>query len=110
MFGWFDCNHKRSIEYSTKYRGQKREKIQALSLAKDCYSMKLELLTNATVVNDATRFVSFNKSRDSERQRSASSSNNEESKKPDYDEGKDQLGEEQEEETGEMAATINRVF
>jgi hypothetical protein len=27
----------------------KREKIQALSLAKDCYSMKLDLLTNATV-------------------------------------------------------------
>ncbi|MFL6315308.1 MAG: hypothetical protein ACJ73C_01030, partial [Nitrososphaeraceae archaeon] len=29
-----------------------REKIQALSLAKECYSMKLELLTNATVVDD----------------------------------------------------------
>jgi hypothetical protein len=26
----------------------KREKIQALSLAKECYSMKLDLLTNAT--------------------------------------------------------------
>jgi hypothetical protein len=25
----------------------KREKLQALSFAKDCYSMKLELLTNA---------------------------------------------------------------
>jgi hypothetical protein len=35
----------------------KREKIQALSLAKDCYSMKLDLLTNATVVDDAIRFV-----------------------------------------------------
>src|ERR687885_1831556 len=35
-----------------------REKIQALSLAKDCYSMKLNLLTNATVVDDAIRFVS----------------------------------------------------
>ena len=34
------------------------KKIQALSLAKDCYSMKLDLLTNATVVNDAMRFVS----------------------------------------------------
>ena len=34
----------------------KREKI--LSLAKECYSMKLELLTNATVVDDAIRFVS----------------------------------------------------
>src|ERR671938_619450 len=36
----------------------KKEKIQALSLAKECYSMKLELLTNATVVDDAIRFVS----------------------------------------------------
>jgi len=36
----------------------KREKIQALSLAKACYSMKLELLTNATVVDDAIKFVS----------------------------------------------------
>src|SRR5438094_3376601 len=35
-----------------------REKMQALSLAKDCYAMKLELLTNATVVDDAIRFVS----------------------------------------------------
>jgi DNA-binding transcriptional regulator LsrR (DeoR family) len=31
----------------------KREKIQTLSLAKECYSMKLDLLTNATVVDDA---------------------------------------------------------
>jgi hypothetical protein len=36
----------------------RREKIQALSLAKDCYSMKLDLLTNAIVVDDAIRFVS----------------------------------------------------
>ena len=35
-----------------------RERIQALSLAKECYGMKLELLTNATVVDDAMRFVS----------------------------------------------------
>ncbi|MFL6418782.1 MAG: hypothetical protein ACJ71P_05120, partial [Nitrososphaeraceae archaeon] len=34
------------------------EKIQALSLAKECYSMKLDLLTNATVVDDAIKFVS----------------------------------------------------
>ena len=38
-----------------------REKIQALSLAKDCYGMKLELLTNATVVDDAMRFASAHK-------------------------------------------------
>jgi hypothetical protein len=35
----------------------KREKIQALSLAKECYSMNLDLLTNATAVDDAIRFV-----------------------------------------------------
>jgi hypothetical protein len=29
-----------------------------LSLAKECYSMRLELLTNASVVDDATRFIS----------------------------------------------------
>jgi predicted transcriptional regulator len=45
--------------WTTSYQTEdKREKIQALSLAKDCYSMKLELLTNATVVDDAIRFVS----------------------------------------------------
>jgi hypothetical protein len=44
----------------------KREKIHALSLAKECYSMKLDLLTNATVVDDATRFVS-DKSKDKEK-------------------------------------------
>ena len=36
----------------------RREKIQALSLAKDCYAMKLDLLTNATVVDDAIGFIS----------------------------------------------------
>src|ERR671932_130657 len=36
----------------------KRDKIQASSLANEYYSMKLDLLTNATVVDDAIRFVS----------------------------------------------------
>lgn len=40
----------------------KREKLQALSLAKECYAMKLDLLTNATVVDDAIRFVAENQS------------------------------------------------
>jgi hypothetical protein len=31
--------------------------MQALSLAKGCYNMKLDLLTNAIVVDDAIRFV-----------------------------------------------------
>ena len=54
-------NLKRSMEYC-KESQDKREKIQALSLAKDCYGMKLELLTNATVVDEAIRFVSAYKS------------------------------------------------
>jgi len=33
----------------------KREKIQALPLAMQFYSMKIDLLTNATVVDDAIR-------------------------------------------------------
>ena len=49
----------------------RREKIQALSLAKECYSMKLDLLTNATVVDDAIRFVSESeKSKDKDRRAS----------------------------------------
>jgi hypothetical protein len=86
----------------------KREKIQALSLAKDCYSMTLDLLTNATVVDDAIRFVS---DRSKEKLKSSSSDSNgddKESNEPDYDEDEDQLEEEQEEETGQ--ATINQVF
>jgi hypothetical protein len=104
----------------------RREKIQALSLAKECYSMKLELLTNATVVDDAIRFVSESeksKGKDKEEQVKSSSSsdssgnedNNKESKKPDYDdddENSDKEGEEkQEEQTGEITTTaVNTVF
>jgi predicted transcriptional regulator len=82
----------------------KREKIQALSLAKECYSMKLDLLTNATVVDDAIRVrIPEIKS---------SGNSNEESNEPDYDEDKDQLEEEQEDEkkTGEIVLTTNAVF
>ena len=43
--------------------------MQTLSLAKECYSMKLELLTNATVVDDGIRFVSSNTSKDKEESR-----------------------------------------
>jgi hypothetical protein len=86
----------------------KREKIQALSLAKECYSMKMDLLTNATVVDDAIRFVSL---RSNEKQKVSDIINDdkEKSNEPDYDEDKDELEEEQEEEeTGGM--TTNQVF
>ena len=85
----------------------KREKIQALSLAEDCYSMKLDLLTNATVVDDAIRFVS---SKSKEDLKPSIEGEKEESNEPDYDE--DQLEEEQQKQAaGETSeATINRVF
>jgi hypothetical protein len=83
----------------------KREKVHALSLAKDCYSVKLDLLTNATVLDDAIRFVS---SKTKENLKSASEGDKEESKEPDYDEDKDQLEKEQEEESEEI--TTNQVF
>jgi hypothetical protein len=35
----------------------RRDKLQALSLAKECYAMKLDLLSSATVVERAVRFV-----------------------------------------------------
>ena len=83
----------------------KREKIQALSLAKECYSMKLDLLTNATVVDDAIRFVSSNKFKE-EQKSSLDNSNQDdkESNEPDYNEDDDQL----EEEVGEI--TNNQLF
>jgi hypothetical protein len=83
----------------------RREKIHALSLAKECYSMKLDLLTNATVVDDAIRFVSSK----TKNLKSFTEGDKEESNEPDYDEDKDQLEEEQEEETGEITTT-NQVF
>jgi hypothetical protein len=101
MSCWIDSN------YNTE---DKREKLQALSLAKECYSMKLDLLNNATVVDDAIRFVSC---KSKENQKSSPSDSNEsdreESNEPDYDQDKDQLEEEQEEETGEII-TLNQVF
>jgi Trp operon repressor len=90
---------------TAQHTEEKREKIQALSLAKECYSMKLDLLTNATVVDDSIRFVS---SKSKENLKSSTEDDKEESNEPDYDEDDDQLEEEQEEETGEI--TTNHVF
>jgi hypothetical protein len=85
----------------------KREKMQALSLAKECYSMKLDLLTNATVIDDAIRFVS---QKSKEKVESTDSGNEEESESnvPEYNEDQDRPEEEQEEETGEI--TTNQLF
>jgi hypothetical protein len=92
----------------------KREKIQSLSLVKECYSMKLDLLTNASVVDDAIRFVSSNKYKQELKSSSTNSNEDdkEESNQHDYDEDEYQLEEEkQEEETEEIrATTTNQVF
>ena len=71
--------------------------------------MKLDLLTNAAVVDDAIRFVSQNS-----KQKIESSSYNsnehdkEELKEPDYDQDRDQLEGKREEETDWV--TTNEVF
>jgi hypothetical protein len=83
---------------------EKREKIQALSLAKECYSMKLDLLTNATVVDDAIRFVS---SKTKENLKSSVEGEKEESNEPDYDED---VSRSQEQQTGKITSTSNLVF
>ena len=70
--------------------------------------MKLDLLTNATVVDDAIRFVSSDGSNNNHKSFSSSGDDKEESKELDYDENRDQPEENQEEQTGEM--TINQVF
>ena len=86
----------------------RREKIQALSLAKECYSMKLDLLTNATVVDDAIRFVSQSSKENLKVSSSNSNEDDKESNESDYNEDKDRLEEEQEEETGEATSLTNK--
>jgi hypothetical protein len=82
--------------------------VKALSFAKECPSMKLDLLTNATVVDDAIRFVS-QKSQEKPKSSSGSNSQDEEdSHEPDYDEDNDQLEEEQE--ASKLMTTRNAVF
>jgi hypothetical protein len=77
--------------------------------------MKMDLLTNATVVDDAIRFAS-QKSKDKENLESLAdrSEDDKESNEHDYHEDEDQLEEKQEEETREIAGattmTINQVF
>jgi hypothetical protein len=46
---------------STDVDSDKRERMQALSLAKECYAMKLDLLSSATVVDRAVKFVDRNR-------------------------------------------------
>ena len=86
----------------------KREKIQALSLTMQCYSMKLDLLTNATVVDDGIRFVSYKSN-----EKLNSSSVREDGKqfsKPDYHEDINAAEAEEQEKETDRTRTSNQVF
>jgi IS30 family transposase len=96
----------------------RREKIQALSLAKECYSMKLDLLTNATVVDDAIRFVASEneKSKDKDKEKQVKSafsssdiSNDDKNKEP-HDEKSDKVASEEKQEQEKVEITVNQVF
>jgi hypothetical protein len=88
----------------------KREKIHALSLAKECYSMKLDLLTNATVVNDAMKFVSSNNHKKSVSMEEDNNSTRESNKEQRGCNDKDIELEEESEQEIMTETTTNQVF
>ena len=55
--------HKKAWNIADKSTVDERIKIQALSLAKECIVNKIDLLTNATIVDDAIKFVEQVKSK-----------------------------------------------
>jgi hypothetical protein len=78
-------------------------------LAKECYSMKLDLLTNATVVDDAIRFVKSNQyqQQQSEKEEGQDNEHHNEGDYGDHDENQT----EQVRETGDViSTTTNQVF
>ena len=81
--------------------------LQALALINDCNKYKMDLTTNGVIITDAIKFVQTNKEKLMNTKEEDNGSK--ESKEPDYNIDKDQLEEEQEEETGEKATT-NTTF
>jgi hypothetical protein len=82
-----------------------KTKLQARAIANDCYKYIMDLTTNGVAVTDAIKFVQNNK------EKIISKENiDKESKMPDYDDDKDQLDEEQEEQTREISHMRNQVF
>jgi hypothetical protein len=85
---------------------QNTEDKRELSLAKECYSMKLDLLTNADVVDYAIRFVRY---KSKENLKSIDSSNEHIKDKSNEDEhNEDQLQVKQKEQTEEV--TTNKIL
>jgi hypothetical protein len=71
----------------TTSRNKQYRKDTSLSLAKECYFMKLDLFTNAGLVDDAIRFVSEHSSNSNKELVSNQKEDNiQQSKESDYDE------------------------
>ena len=60
----------------------RRERMQALSLAKECYAMKLDLLSSATIVDRAVKFVDRNRGLIQENEKVVMDSSNNDSAEP----------------------------
>jgi hypothetical protein len=75
-----------------------RTKLQARAIANDCYRYIMNLTTNDVVITDAIEFVQTNKEKLTTMS-TKEEDNGKESKEPDYDNDKEQLEEELEEET-----------
>jgi hypothetical protein len=64
-------------------------------------SQRTSLTTNGVIITDAIKFVQINK----EKPMTKNEDNGKESKEPDYNDNKEYLEEEQEEQTGDKATT-----
>jgi hypothetical protein len=88
--------------------------LQALALINDCNKYKMDLTTNGVIITDAIKFVQTNREKLTTAMFVKENNGTKESKEPNYDEDKDQLEEEQDQEEGtgeiDQAATTNQVF
>jgi predicted transcriptional regulator len=101
---------KKAWEISENPETEERTKVQALSLAKECVINKLDLLTNATVVEDSIKFVQCGK----EKLIYSKEENGKESKEePAHDQELERKQEKEESEefaTTTTTTTVNQVF
>jgi hypothetical protein len=89
---------------NTLITGDDRTRLQALSLINDCYKYIMNLTTNGVVITDAIKFVQRNKEKLAVSSRVENRS--EEPKEPNYDEGKNQLEEQEQQEAAEKKQQI----
>ena len=87
-------------------KGDNREKLSSLSLIKDAYTTKMDLLTNASLLNDAVKFVEHNNSND----KTSSSINSRENKKEENKLIDIQRSEEDNSIKSEERSTFNNTF